>query len=131
MNAPREMRIHVGMASLVTIFSVLCLTIFAVLTLLSANSEQDLSEISADAIQSYYAAEAEVCDRTAALQADLCAGRPIDPTIEVWEEDGIPFYRLTEPIDHARRLECILRGDANGITVAALRTVACSADNTD
>ena len=131
MSGARELRIHVGMASLVTIFSVLCLTIFAGLTLLSARSEQDLSEISAEAIRSYYAAEAAVCDRTAALQADLEAGRPIDPTIAVWEEADVRFYRLTEPIDHARRLECILRSDANGITVAALRTVAYSADNTD
>ena len=68
MNERRPIRLHVGMATIVTIFSVLCLTVFSVLTLLSAHSEKQLAEVSAEAIRSYYAAETAVCDRLTALE---------------------------------------------------------------
>ena len=50
-------RIHVGSASIVAIFAVLCLTVFAVLTLSTAVSEQRLAEKSAQAVEDYYKAD--------------------------------------------------------------------------
>ena len=115
MNERRPIRLHVGMATIVTIFSVLCLTIFSVLTLLSAHSEKQLAEVSAEAIRSYYAAETAVCDRLTALRC----GEP-DASVTVFDRGGATCYLLTELIDHARLLVCVARAEADGIAVLAI-----------
>lgn len=115
MNDRRPIRLHVGMATIVTIFSVLCLTVFSVLTLLSAHSEKQLAEVSAEAIRSYYAAETAVCDRLTALERGGS-----DQTATVFEQGGTTCYLLTEPIDHARLLVCVARANSDGVTVLSL-----------
>lgn len=47
----------VGGSSLLIIFAVLCLTVFALLTISTAQADKRLSEVSADAISSYYSAD--------------------------------------------------------------------------
>ena len=86
----RPARLHVGMATVVTVFAVLALTIFSVLTLVSAHSEYELAEISAETVQSYYEAEATLTDRVRLLCESL------SPEVEATD------YVLAEPIDHAR-----------------------------
>ena len=57
--------IGVGGVSIIMVFAVLCLTIFAVLSLVTARSERALAERHADAVTEYYAADslaAEVYD---------------------------------------------------------------------
>ena len=49
----------VGVCSLLVILAILCMTVFAILTVSSAKSEQRLSQISADAVAAYYRADAE------------------------------------------------------------------------
>lgn len=49
----------VGSVSLVLIFSVLCLTIFALLTLSTARNDAALAERAAQSAQDYYAADTE------------------------------------------------------------------------
>ena len=49
----------VGGCSLLVIFAILCLTVFAILTLSTAKAELRLSQISADAVYAYYQADAE------------------------------------------------------------------------
>ena len=115
MNERRPIRLHVGMATIVTIFSVLCLTVFSMLTLLSAHSEKQLAEVSAEAIRNYYAAETAVCDRLTALK-----NGGSDPNAAVFEQNGVPCYLLTEPIDHARLLVCVARAEAGGIAILAI-----------
>ena len=100
----RPARLHVGMATVVTVFAVLALSIFSVLTLVSAHSEYELAEISAKSIQSYYEAEATLADRVKAL-----------PTAKAAD------YVLTEPIDHARVLVCTVRIGENGTEILAWR----------
>jgi Tfp pilus assembly protein PilX len=48
----------VGGASLLVIFAVICLTVFALLTVSTANAEQRLSRVSANAVSAYYKADA-------------------------------------------------------------------------
>lgn len=48
---------HLGSATLVMLFSVICLTIFAVLAVVTANNSWTLAEKSADAVTNYYAAD--------------------------------------------------------------------------
>ena len=53
----RSTGIHVGSASIVMIFAVLCLTVFSSLSFVTANHERKLAEKSAAAIQQYYQAD--------------------------------------------------------------------------
>lgn len=50
----RSHGINVGSVSLMMIFTILCLTIFAILTLISANAEYNLSEKYAASVSEYY-----------------------------------------------------------------------------
>ncbi len=56
-NDKRSAGIHVGSASIIMIFAVLCLTVFSTLSYVTANQEQKLAEKAARAIEQYYAAE--------------------------------------------------------------------------
>lgn len=58
MNEKRSPKISIGIVSMVVILTVLCLTIFSVITLSTAINERQLSEKSAIAIKNYYEAEA-------------------------------------------------------------------------
>ncbi len=49
--------ISIGSSSLILIFVVLCMTVFSVLTLMSANAEKKLSDKSAQAVSDYYNAD--------------------------------------------------------------------------
>ena len=56
-----------GAASLVMIFCVLCLVVFATLTYVTANRERQLAELTAQSAAEYYAADAEATRIVAAL----------------------------------------------------------------
>lgn len=64
----------VGSISLVLIFSVLCLTIFTLLTLSTARSDAALAERAAQSAKDYYAADAEGQHVCAQLQSALQNG---------------------------------------------------------
>ena len=49
----------IGGSSLLVIFAILCLTVFAILALSTAKAEQKLSQISANAVSAYYQADAD------------------------------------------------------------------------
>lgn len=57
-----------GAVSLVMIFCVLCLAVFATLTYVTADREQKLSELGAESAAAYYAADAEATRCLAALR---------------------------------------------------------------
>ncbi|MBR1660133.1 MAG: hypothetical protein IJ705_07435, partial [Oscillospiraceae bacterium] len=75
-----------GAASLVMIFCVLCLAVFAVLTLATAERERQLSELTAGRASDYYAADAEATRIVAAL------ARGEDPGVAVsWQSLSAPW----------------------------------------
>lgn len=51
--------IGVGVISVLTVLLVLCLSLFAALTLTSAKADQNLSQRNADQVTAYYAADAQ------------------------------------------------------------------------
>jgi hypothetical protein len=53
-KAKKSHGVNTGSVSLIMIFTVLCLTVFAILTLVSANAEYKLSEKYAKSIDEYY-----------------------------------------------------------------------------
>ncbi len=63
--------IHVGSATLVMLFSVLCLTIFAVLSVVTAGNAWTLAEKSADATTNYYAADSQAIQIYNQIAADF------------------------------------------------------------
>ncbi|MBQ2092761.1 MAG: hypothetical protein II473_06230 [Clostridia bacterium] len=56
-NERRPSGINIGSASIIMVFSVLCLTIFAVLTFITANHEYKLADKSAEYVKAYYDAD--------------------------------------------------------------------------
>ena len=61
----------VGGSSLLVIFAVLCLAVFAVLSLSSVRAEGRLSTASAEAVRAYYAADCEAEEILAQLRAGI------------------------------------------------------------
>ena len=61
----------VGGSSLLVIFTVLCLTVFAVLSLSSVQAEGRLSKASGAAVQAYYKADCEAEEILAQLRAGI------------------------------------------------------------
>ena len=58
-----------GVSSLLTIFSVLCLTVFALLSISSVRSRQTLSDVSHAAVAGYYSADAAAEEILARLRS--------------------------------------------------------------
>lgn len=81
MEEQRENRtygMNIGGSSLIMVFSVLCLTIFAVLTFLTANSEYKLANKSAQIIKNYYYADTLAVEKEAEIRMiiDRCDSIP-------------------------------------------------------
>lgn len=113
--------VGLGVASLILIFSVLCLAIFAILTLASANREQSLTEKLKTSTAAYYEADSRAVEIEAKLRAAIVQG-------EVPESiDGIPITVTGEtvsyncPIDQRRALSITLTRDGGALRVIAWR----------
>ena len=104
-----------GGSSLLTIFTVLCLTMLALLSLATVRAEQRLAESSAQAAVSWYQAD----QQAQTVFARLRNGETVP---EVQEKDG--EYRFSCPISHNQQLEAVLRKDSSGWTVLRWQAVA-------
>lgn len=90
-----------GGASLLTVFAVLCLTIFALLSLSTVRADSALSDASAKAVENYYAADARAQEILARLRfgekpdgvtvdGTVCSWTvPISDTQELWVEADV------------------------------------------
>lgn len=67
-NTRQSSGINIGSASIIMVFSVLCLTVFAVLTFVTANNEYKLSVKSADQVKAYYAADESATETMAKIE---------------------------------------------------------------
>lgn len=68
--------IGVGSSSILVVFVVLCLTAFATLSLVSANSDYKLTKKSATAVQEYYVADCLAEERLVVLATTVKAAAP-------------------------------------------------------
>lgn len=109
--------INIGGVSIVMIISVLCLTIFSVLTLITSHNEKKLSQKAATAALNYYSADF-ICTRTLARIKEL-AGAEIDnpgqlattlPGDITYEKIDDAFYiSYGAPVDERQLLSvCVL-----------------------
>lgn len=79
-----------GAVSLVMIFCVMCLAVFSVLTLATAERERKLTEMAAKNAEEYYKADYDATRIAAALQRG--AALPDDLDIDIaWEGDTASF----------------------------------------
>lgn len=78
----------VGISTLLVIFAVLCLTVFALLSISTVNSDGRLGDAAQRAVTDYYRADAQAHSILARLRAG-----EIPP--EVTEEEGVYRYRCT------------------------------------
>lgn len=100
----------VGGSSLLVIFAVLCLTVFAMLSLSTVQANGRLSDASADAVTAYYAADAQA----EAILAQLRAGQ-VPENVAVTSD----IYMYTCPISDTQALEVEVR--VNGTDYEVLR----------
>jgi len=85
----------IGVSSLMVIFSVLCLTVFALLAVSTVQADRRLSETAAEAVEGYYHADYEAEELLARLR---CGERPAGVT----EANGVFSY--TCPISETQTL---------------------------
>ncbi len=106
----------VGASSLLVIFAVLCLTVFALLSLSTVQADKRLSDAAADAVLAYYEADCEA-ER---IFARLRAGELPD---EVAVRDDT-YYYYTCPVSETQALEVELSCSGGSWTVLHWQTVS-------
>lgn len=101
-----------GAVSLVMIFCVLCLTVFATLTYVTADRERQLAELTAERTAEYYAADAEAARIVAALArgaaSDAGTVEAMSGTDDLWD-DGSSLYEFRVPASGEQELSVSLR----------------------
>lgn len=90
----------VGGSSLLTAFGVLCLSVLALLSLVTAQAEQRLSTAAAESVENWYRAETQAGEIFARLRSG-------EPVAQVREEGGV--FRYACPISHNQDLAVTLR----------------------
>ncbi|MDR3278546.1 MAG: hypothetical protein LBT12_07205 [Oscillospiraceae bacterium] len=94
MKEKRSMGLNMGSASIIMLFAVLCLTVLAALSLLSANSQLRLTQRSAAVMESYYDADlraSEIYERV--LKGDY------SEVEEIVADGGDTYYNYTVTVD--------------------------------
>ncbi|MBR6543748.1 MAG: hypothetical protein IKT73_11175 [Anaerotignum sp.] len=124
MSEKRMPKISIGITSLTVILCVLCLTVFAVLTLTTAISERELAEKRAEVTSDYYAAENEAAKLVNELQIAWEIGADLQ---EIAEKNGIvienDIFRFQKAIDEGQELNVVLRLE-NGFEIEAWQIVS-------
>ena len=103
----------VGGSSLLVIFAVLCLTVFALLSLSTVQANGRMSEASAQAVSDYYEADREAEE----IFARLRAGEFPEGVAEI---DGV--YAYTCPVSETRQLRVELLREGEDWTVLRWQT---------
>ena len=108
---PRFAPPAVGGISLLAVFAVLCLTVFALLGLSTVRADSRLSEVSAQAVADYYAADCAAQEILARMRSG--AGVPEDMEFEVsiahYEDRVETTYAYSCPISETQNLEVEVR----------------------
>lgn len=104
-----------GGSSLLAVFAVLCLTLFALLSLSAVRAEARLGDAAEEAVRSYYAADVQAEEILACLRR----GETVDG---VQEKDGVLSYCC--PISDEQELSVELRREGERYTVLRWQAVS-------
>ena len=103
-----------GAVSLVMIFCVLCLAVFAVLTLATADRERNRAQLTAQSAEAYYEADRQATEVLAAMQMDgpIPADVAVNRVTSAAPEGSEETVSFTIPIGEEQGLEveALLRG---------------------
>ena len=104
-----------GAVSLVMIFCVLCLAVFATLTYATADRERQLSELTEQRAAEYYAADAEATRIVAALSRGEAPDADIEitETLDLWD-DGSRMIEFRVPAGGEQELCVCVRLHPDG-----------------
>lgn len=120
-----------GGASIIMVFAVLCLTIFAVLTLLTVESEARISASYAVSVDNYYRADTEAAAFTVSMKRLWSASADTETFVtaarqsgadEITNDGGIVTIRKAFPIDNNQTLTVVLVSDGDTIRVKNRQT---------
>lgn len=104
----------VGSSSLLVVFAVLCLTVFALLSLSTVRADIRLADRSAEAVTAYYEADTRAQEIFALLRA---GETPDDVEVTVVEtpqansSDALYFYAVPMPNAQALQVQLVRLGD--------------------
>ncbi len=108
-----------GAVSLVMIFCVLCLAVFSVLTVATADREAKLSEMTAKNAADYYAADCQAVEIVAALQG----GGTLPADVEITRTGDTAVFSLPVGENQALNVEVLLGGqDGNACKILRWQT---------
>ena len=122
MNNSKMQSPMVGGSSLLVIFAVLCLTVFALLGFSTVQADKRLSDASAEAVENYYAADKQAEE----ILAQLRNGHMPEC---VTEENGVYFYRI--PVSTTQELQVEVRMDGTAWEILRWQTVSTTVWNED
>ncbi|HHW95097.1 MAG TPA: hypothetical protein GX736_04120 [Mogibacterium sp.] len=116
--------VSIGIVSLITVFSILLLAVFSVLSLSGSRSDNELSVTTARAITNYYAAEAQAeqklqelsviaADNTKISLLDRCEAAGFEFEKDTYYQGTVVVYNI--PIDDHRMLYTKVRIKENGV----------------
>ena len=123
--------VGLGGASLVLIFSILCLAIFSVLALSSANREKTLTDRLKASTEAYYAADSRAVEIEVKLREALARGETpseIDGVTVTAQDDT---YTYACPIDERRTLAVVLKAARNQLPVTLQTLQWCEISTAD
>ena len=109
---------NIGSASIIMVFSVLCLTMFAVLSLVTSNSDMKLTERAVSSVKAYYAAEYEAEGNVLAIKKELDSGSLPGELLRKFSDVGLShedgILRFVQPVDERRELSIALTVEKSG-----------------
>ncbi len=109
---------NVGLLTIVVLFTVLCLTIFAVLCLSTALSEEKLAAAYARSVEDYYAADLraqELAAQFVGLEEDEAPALAETLEVECARTDAGTEIRYSVPVDSAQELYVVLLLNDGGL----------------
>lgn len=119
----RKQGFGIGGASLLLIFSVLCLTVFSLLTLSTVRREVVLTEKRKAAVEHYYAADAGAVEiASALLTAERGGSLPPELGGIAIQHEGQGVYAYNYPIDSRRAISVRLRIAGGTSTLLSWKT---------
>ena len=119
--------VGVGTISLIMIFAVLCLTVFAMLTLSTSNAEKALADRSSGFVKSYYEADLQATEIRAAILGSYAGGsfpESIDGIWITYDHTGdVTYAAYSCEVNEVQELLVRLKLEKNKDSVLEWKTV--------
>lgn len=125
----RSAGLHVGSASIIMIFAVLCLTVFSTLSYMTAAQEQNLAQKSALAMEQYYVADwrcEETYEQIEKLLASGASAGEIEKALDVQitQQGSALCMKYAEAIDDRQELRVQLISENGKLRTTEWRVAA-------